>query len=76
MCMDGRGFVGRHLKAAEHGGHEVVNRLGVEASMKKQREAQGCWCRIPCQMGVKQVLGVLGVLGDTLKQRNTEVTKS
>ena len=56
VCMDGRGFVGRHLQAAEHGGHEVVNRLGVEASMEKNGEAQGCWCRIPCQLGVKQVV--------------------
>jgi hypothetical protein len=32
-----------------------VNRLGVEASMEKNGEGQGCWCRIPCQVGVKQV---------------------
>jgi hypothetical protein len=40
VCMDGRGFVGRHLQAAEHGGHEVVNRLGVEASMENTGRAR------------------------------------
>ena len=35
-----------------------MNRLGVEASMEKNGEGrQGCWCRIPCQVGVRGLVG-------------------
>ena len=58
--------MGRHLKAAEHGGHEVVNRLGVEASMNKKRGGPGLLVSDPVsggrKTGLQRSVSVAGVV--------------